>query len=399
MADNVRLVTFNGENVTPQDDAIYHDAAIRQSGIIYGATPTISGANGIHLDMGFGIIKGRFFEVFDHTLTVPLSPSGTQQGRVIARLDLSNADEPFTIEAQTGTLPALVQEDDVNINNGVYEILLATFTINATSISNLVAAYDIIDNPYDHFDTLADLCAACRSAGPNKVVIGTASYALNVALCDWTDEYLESDGVVIAHTGDDLGYASFLFFNTYGAHCGCGTFDPSQDTVRGKAKAFATEHDVDLCAPKTHVSSTTKYGAGNANQFGHVKLSDSYTSSGGAASASVGASSKAVYDAYTALNNKTNTILKKTRYQLAANTLNVAAGANESALLSYTVPSGYTAYAVTDVRSNSAKCALLGYNLDTNNNQVKVTVLNVTDSAANGIRPEATVLFVKSSLL
>ena len=48
---------------------------------------------------------------------------------------------------------------------------------------------------------------------------------------------------------------------------------------------------------------------GIATNYGNVKLSDNYTSSDGAASASVGASSKAVYDAYTTLNdNKQNKI-------------------------------------------------------------------------------------------
>lgn len=56
--------------------------------------------------------------------------------------------------------------------------------------------------------------------------------------------------------------------------------------------------------PKSHASTATTYGVGNASNYGHVKLSDNYTSSAGAASASIGASSKAVYDAYTAVNNK-----------------------------------------------------------------------------------------------
>lgn len=60
-------------------------------------------------------------------------------------------------------------------------------------------------------------------------------------------------------------------------------------------------------APTNHASSATTYGVGNASNYGHVKLNDSYTTSGGAASASVGASSKAVVDGYNALNgNKAN---------------------------------------------------------------------------------------------
>lgn len=60
-------------------------------------------------------------------------------------------------------------------------------------------------------------------------------------------------------------------------------------------------------APTNHASTETTYGVGNASNYGHVKLNDSYTTSGGAASAAVGASSKAVVDGYNALNgNKAN---------------------------------------------------------------------------------------------
>ena len=61
--------------------------------------------------------------------------------------------------------------------------------------------------------------------------------------------------------------------------------------------------------PKAHGSTTAStYGAATASQYGHVKLSNSYTSSAGAADTSVGASSKAVYDAYTALNGRCDTL-------------------------------------------------------------------------------------------
>lgn len=50
--------------------------------------------------------------------------------------------------------------------------------------------------------------------------------------------------------------------------------------------------------PTSHASSTTEYGGGTASLFGHVKLSDAYLASDGTAAQSVGASSKAVADAY-----------------------------------------------------------------------------------------------------
>lgn len=55
-------------------------------------------------------------------------------------------------------------------------------------------------------------------------------------------------------------------------------------------------------APKNHASNETTYGIGNKTNYGHVKLSDDYTSSSGAAMEGVGASSKAVNDAYNELN-------------------------------------------------------------------------------------------------
>ena len=55
-------------------------------------------------------------------------------------------------------------------------------------------------------------------------------------------------------------------------------------------------------APKNHATSATTYGKGSTSNFGHLKISDSYTSSAGNASDGVAASSKAVYDAYNTLN-------------------------------------------------------------------------------------------------
>lgn len=49
-------------------------------------------------------------------------------------------------------------------------------------------------------------------------------------------------------------------------------------------------------APKSHASTANTYGLGSASAYGHVKLSDSYTNSAGAAKNGVAASSKAIVD-------------------------------------------------------------------------------------------------------
>lgn len=94
-------------------------------------------------------------------------------------------------------------------------------------------------------------------------------------------------------------------------------------------------------AIKNHQANDTTYGAGNASKFGHVKLSDKYTSSDGAAAASVGASSKAVNDSYNANKNSINTLSG------TVSTLSTTVGNNYNTLngkintLSGTVTSNY----------------------------------------------------------
>jgi hypothetical protein len=58
--------------------------------------------------------------------------------------------------------------------------------------------------------------------------------------------------------------------------------------------------------PTNHASATTTYGTGSVANYGHVKVSDSYKTSDGAASAGVAASSKAVSDAYNEINSNLN---------------------------------------------------------------------------------------------
>jgi hypothetical protein len=54
-------------------------------------------------------------------------------------MDLSDTDEPISFMVETAnSLTPVIQDSDVNINNGVYEINLATFDVDTSTISNLV---------------------------------------------------------------------------------------------------------------------------------------------------------------------------------------------------------------------------------------------------------------------
>lgn len=141
---SINLVTYANQTVTPTNDAIIYERAIDQNGIFYGCNVTVT-SNTVNITGGYGIVCGREFVINSDSLTVTLAPSGTLQGRLYVRLDLADADAPIQLLTVTGnTLPALVQDDDVNYTNGVYEMELATFTVGVSSLSDVVETYKTI---------------------------------------------------------------------------------------------------------------------------------------------------------------------------------------------------------------------------------------------------------------
>lgn len=74
------------------------------------------------------------------------------------------------------------------------------------------------------------------------------------------------------------------------------------DSVAASSKALVD--GLGSKANKNHASTATTYGLGTSTNYGHVKLSDSYASSAGAAASGIAASSQAVYNAYKALSDR-----------------------------------------------------------------------------------------------
>ena len=146
MANNIVLKTYRGGSVTPLDDAIIQQTVIATNGIFKGCNVTYARGNVLHVSQGFGMIKGRFFEVYDCEVGVILnSGSGTLQGRLYIHMDLSNADEPIQLLTETASvLTDLTGDEDVNYNNTSYDLELATFGVTRTGITNLEATFEKI---------------------------------------------------------------------------------------------------------------------------------------------------------------------------------------------------------------------------------------------------------------
>lgn len=146
MANNIVLKTYRGGSVTPLDDAIIQQTVIGTNGIFKGCNVTYARGNVLHVSQGFGMIKGRFFEVYDCEVGVILnSGSGTLQGRLYIHMDLSNADDPIHLLTETASvLTDLTGDEDVNYNNTSYDLELATFGVTRTGITNLEQTFEKI---------------------------------------------------------------------------------------------------------------------------------------------------------------------------------------------------------------------------------------------------------------
>lgn len=208
---NIVLKTFaagdDGQGtVTPQDDALIYQNAIPMNGIFSGATVTLSEANVLHIAAGFGIIGGRFFEINESDITVELSSSGTLLGRLYIHLELTNADVPISINVATGaSLPALVGDPDLNINDGAFDLELATFSVSEVTISDIVNTFPIISKANNQLRrataySLNDM-VLCQSASDSLIFIcttaGTTAVQQPTGYATITDGNTITDGTAV----------------------------------------------------------------------------------------------------------------------------------------------------------------------------------------------------------
>lgn len=139
MADEVKLITFAGETVSPLYDGLIQELYTGGGGIITGAVVTIKDASTLHITGGYGALCGREFEIFASDIPVTLSSSGTLKGRLYLHMDLAQSGAPIELLVEVAaSLTPVVQDSDVNTTNGVYEVNLATFDVGTSAISNLV---------------------------------------------------------------------------------------------------------------------------------------------------------------------------------------------------------------------------------------------------------------------
>ena len=153
----IKMNTYAGGQMTAGNDAILHDRAIANTGILHGCNITFMGANQIHIEKGYLLIKGRYCTVTKDTIQVAMSNSETElPGRLYVRADLADAQEPVKIlSVAADPLPKLTQDENFNYDNGVWEVELATYTAGMTAIKDLTVTCEEVPEGASKKETAA----------------------------------------------------------------------------------------------------------------------------------------------------------------------------------------------------------------------------------------------------
>lgn len=299
--NNISLVTFAAQTVTPQDDALVYESALGAGGIIYGGEVTVKNANTLHMNAGHGIICGRKFTIFDSDIPVTLSSSGDLLGRLYIHLDLSNASDPIEVLVETGqSLSPLVQDEDVNIVNGIYDINIATFDVSTSTISNLRNVYPKV--AYANSGSLITVTTQEPSLiGEEVTVTDGTNYVYAVfnaeGVAELTNVLMTGTLQISATNGEDIASAS-ISVPYYGSY--------EIDLAFWNATLYMTTPNSELHGQTITIKNssdetvgTTSFGGSGTASF-VVKEPDTYTASvtygGGTFSASANVTAQQTYN-------------------------------------------------------------------------------------------------------
>lgn len=171
----VTLHTIDGGTVNAINDALLYDFVIGQNGIATGATVTSEGALLLHIDSGWGVIKGRIFSIEAETISATPSTSGTVKGRLILQIDITNTTNPITFVTQVAaTLPAL-QQEDINGNGTIFQLPIATYDVNEVAVSNLQMVAPVVEAIKGQIDSVRSAALAAQNTADTAVTKANAA--------------------------------------------------------------------------------------------------------------------------------------------------------------------------------------------------------------------------------
>lgn len=280
----IKMNTYAGGQMTAGNDAILHDRVIANTGILHGCNITFMGANQIHIEKGYLLIKGRYCTVTEDTIQVAMSNSETElPGRLYVRADLADAQEPVKIlSVAADPLPKLTQDENFNYDNGVWEVELATYTAGMTAIKDLTVTCEEVPEGASKKETAAllgkidELTENLKDAAKKIVVLWTnpewnSSTNLTpfVAQEIQIDNISDFDMIGICHSAYNNTHNYFNFF--------LNIFNKENNLTEMFSEVKVTDYYVRLYYRKFIITqSGIKFDIGYSNSHTQVAANNSY---------------------------------------------------------------------------------------------------------------------------
>ena len=200
---SIELKQFAGASVTPADDAkLYNFLLGDKTGIAEGIEVTYLGGNQLKISSGWGICKGRMFVVEEETINAALSAEGSVPGRLLLNIDITQ-DVPATFVTQAGTDAAELIQEDINGSGTVYQIQLASYTVNEIAVSNLVRVNNGLLSFMDHINSAMKSAMLRQNYDTNLDGIVDNAERVNGVWFDFKDENGEKSEELHAHWLED----------------------------------------------------------------------------------------------------------------------------------------------------------------------------------------------------
>lgn len=132
-----KVIRATGSNVSPADDANLYRQMFPVDGLFADITITLLGANQVSIPAMYGIMEGRDFTTDAMDLNVEL-PSSESTGYIIVRFDTTTDD---VISVKSELAPYTPTYEDINLSGTVCEMIIATYTANATQVTGISMVY------------------------------------------------------------------------------------------------------------------------------------------------------------------------------------------------------------------------------------------------------------------
>lgn len=158
MAEHISMKQVPGGTVTSVDDRILYDINLT-NGKIYGCEISYLGNNMIHINAGYGVVKGGLFEIEDHTIYVDYAESEPTPGQIWLKFDAAAADKLVIMKETSANAHVLVQNEDANYESGVYEIPVCSFIATTTALTDVTETWEIASGAMETLSTMEEVMA------------------------------------------------------------------------------------------------------------------------------------------------------------------------------------------------------------------------------------------------